>query len=162
MKFGSCFINIDLIVVLTSVIQSYQRWQRSQRVQIVISQSDIVSLWFLMAKDPLSVLAVETINKRHCFLLTWWSPIGTPIFKSHPYLVQPWAWNVSKKKLTLLSGLHNSIFLHTVSELILLAKVVDGPRNTEGVHFWQRFPICNVGGHRTQGFQLNWKQWNVI
>ena len=62
----------------------------------------------------------------------------------------------------LLSGLLNSISLHTFSELILLAKVVDGLRKIEGVHFWQRFLICNVGGYRTQGFQLNWKQWNVI
>lgn len=62
----------------------------------------------------------------------------------------------------LLSGSLHSVFLHPFSELILLAKVVDGLRNIEGVHFWQRFPICNVGGYRTQGFQLNWKQWNVI
>lgn len=32
-RFGNCFINIDIIVILTSVIQSYQQWQRSPRVQ---------------------------------------------------------------------------------------------------------------------------------
>ena len=62
----------------------------------------------------------------------------------------------------LLSGLLNSAFLHTFSELILLAQAVDGLRKTEGVHFWPRLLICNVGGYHTQGFQLNWKQWNVI
>lgn len=35
----------------------------------------------------------------------------------------------------LLSGLLNSIFRHTVNELILLAEVVDGPRNTKAFIF---------------------------
>lgn len=51
-----------------------------------------------------------------------------------------------------LSGLLNSIVLHTFRELILLARVVDGLRILEGVHFWQRFLICSVGGYRTQVF----------
>ena len=83
MKFGSRFINIDLIVVLTSVIQSYQRWQRSQWVQAVTGQPDSVSLWFQTAEDSLSVFAMETINKRQGFLLTWRSPLGAPYFKSY-------------------------------------------------------------------------------
>lgn len=31
--FGNYFINIDIIVILTSVTQSYQQWMRSQRVR---------------------------------------------------------------------------------------------------------------------------------
>lgn len=120
----------------------------------------IVFLWFQKATDSLSVLGMETVNKRRCFPLMWWFPIWASHFKS--YLAQPLAWNASMNKLMLLNGLLNSVLLHTFSELILLAQAVNGPRKTEGVHFWQRLLIYNVSGYRTQAFQLNWKQWNVI
>ena len=128
----------------------------------VAGQSESFSLWFQKTSDSLSVLGMEIVNKRCCFPLMWWSSIWASHFKSYLYLAQPLAWSASMNKWMLLSGLLNSAFLHTFSELILLAQAVDGLRKTEGVHFWQRLLICNVGGYRTQGFQLNWKQWNVV
>lgn len=159
MRFGNCFINIDIIVVLTSVIQSYQQWQRSPRVQ---SHWPVWSFFSLISEGQCFLQCVGHGNHKQETLLSSYVAVSHRSPSSYLHFAQLWAWNISLKRWMPVSGLLNSIFLHTLSELILLAKVVDGLRNTEGVHFWQTSLICNVGGYRTQGFLLNWKQWNVI
>lgn len=155
MRFGNCFINIDIIVVLTSVIQSYQQWVQSHWPVWPFFSLISEGQWFLQCVG-------DGNHKQEALLSSYVADSHRSPRWSYLCLAQPWAWNISLKKWMPLSGLLNCIFLHTFSELILLAKVADGLRNIEGVHFWQASLICNVGGYRTQGFQLNWKQCNVI
>lgn len=70
MRFGNCFINIDIIVVLISVSQSYQQRQRSPRVQ------SHWSVWSFFLFDFRRPMLPSVCWRWHCCHLTWQSPTG--------------------------------------------------------------------------------------